>query len=122
MAVLTGVNMQKTDYVFDYSQSEIERLKCQSEMLSPITERLLHSAGVTSGMRVLDIGCGVGDVTILAADLVGPRGRVIGIDRNEPVIAAARQRLSALVFSTVAPHQHDPEAYDVPVNFAAVVC
>jgi len=122
MAVLTGVNMQKTDYVFDYSQSEIERLKCQSEMLSPITERLLHSAGVTSGMRVLDIGCGVGDVTILAADLVGPRGRVIGIDRDATVIDAARQRLSDLGFSNVDLQQHDLEAYDGPGDFDAAVC
>src|SRR4029077_12355448 len=101
MAVLTGVNMQKTDYVFDYSQSEIERLKCQSEMLSPITERLLHSAGVTSGMRVLDIGCGVGDVTILAAALVGPRCRVIGIDRDANFILPIRMLLSWLSFSNV---------------------
>jgi len=38
MAVLTGVNMQKTDFVFDYSQSEIERLnanpRCRVQSLS----------------------------------------------------------------------------------------
>jgi len=73
-------------------------------------------------MRVLDIGCGVGDVTILAADLVGPRGRVIGIDRDATVIDAARQRLSDLGFSNVDLQQHDHEAYDGPGDFDAAVC
>ncbi|MDM3975291.1 class I SAM-dependent methyltransferase [Mycobacterium marseillense] len=117
--------MQKTDtadYLFDYSGSEIERLKQQSEMLRPITERLLSSAGLTSGMRVLDIGCGAGDVTILAAELVGPRGRVIAIDRDATVINSARQRANDLGFSNVEFQQHDLETYDGPGGFDAVVC
>jgi ubiquinone/menaquinone biosynthesis C-methylase UbiE len=52
-------------------------------MLRPITERLLRSAGIEPGMRVLDIGCGAGDVSMLAAELVGSTGSVVGIDRNE---------------------------------------
>jgi ubiquinone/menaquinone biosynthesis C-methylase UbiE len=43
-------------------------------------------------MRVMDVGCGVGDTTFLAADLVGPNGFVVGIDRSPDAIATARQR------------------------------
>ena len=44
------------------------------------TARLLMEAGVRVGMRVLDVGCGPGDVTLLAASLVGAAGFVVGVD------------------------------------------
>ena len=69
-----------SDYVLGHSRPEIDRLQRQAEMLRPITERLLVAAGVEPGMRVLDIGCGPGDVSTLIADLVGPTGSVVGID------------------------------------------
>ncbi len=114
--------MQNPQYLFDYSESEIERLQRQAEMLRPITERLLNSADVGKGMRVLDIGCGAGDVTILIADRVGPTGRVVGIDRDKAVIDAARRRIRELGFSNVDFVQRDLEHYDGTGDFDAAVC
>lgn len=79
-------------YILGHAQAEIERLKTQAEMLRPITERVLLAAGIGPGMRVLDIGCGAGDVAILAAELVGTAGSVLAIDRNSQVLATARER------------------------------
>jgi ubiquinone/menaquinone biosynthesis C-methylase UbiE len=81
-----------TEYILGHSGREIQRLIHQASILRPITERLLRSAGISQGMRVLDLGCGAGDVALLAAELVGPSGSVVGIDRNQAVIAMARQR------------------------------
>jgi SAM-dependent methyltransferase len=64
----------------------------QAAILRTITERLLQSTGIGSGMRVLDLGCGAGDVLMLAAELVDPSGSVVGIDRSPQVIAVARER------------------------------
>jgi len=61
-------------------------------MLRPITERFLRSAGIDAAMRVLDLGCGAGDVSMIAAELVGPAGFVVGIDRNQEVLDVARKR------------------------------
>jgi ubiquinone/menaquinone biosynthesis C-methylase UbiE len=47
-------------------------------------------------MRVLDIGCGMGDVTMLAAQLVGPAGRVVSIDLDQASIETARRRAATL--------------------------
>jgi ubiquinone/menaquinone biosynthesis C-methylase UbiE len=80
------------EYILGHSGREIQRLVHQASILRPITERLLRSAGISQGMRVLDLGCGAGDVALLAAELVGPSGSVVGIDRNQAVIAMARQR------------------------------
>jgi SAM-dependent methyltransferase len=50
---------------------------------------MLVAAGLREGMRVLDIGCGSGAVSLLAAELTGPRGHVVAIDQSEIAIEAA---------------------------------
>lgn len=64
----------------------------QGRILRPFTERSFRAAGVVPGMRVLDLGSGVGDVALLAADIVGPGGSVIGLDRDAKVLERACQR------------------------------
>jgi SAM-dependent methyltransferase len=79
--------MGDTIYVLGHSQAEIRRLIKQASIVQATTERLLRSAGIERGMRVLDLGCGAGDVSMLAATLVGVSGSVVGIDRNAQVLA-----------------------------------
>lgn len=55
--------------------------------------RLLRDAGVGPGMKVLDLGCGTGDVSLLAAELVGPQGAVTGVDRDAAALEVARSRV-----------------------------
>ena len=70
------------DYVLGHSQREIQRLISQAAILQPVTERLLRSVKIGPGMHVLDLGCGAGDVSMLAAEFVGPTGLVVGSDSN----------------------------------------
>ncbi len=79
-------------YVLGRSETESQRLVQQSGFMRPSTERVFHKAGVATGMRVLDLGCGVGDVSFLAAEIVGPTGSVVGIDLDPGVLALARRR------------------------------
>jgi SAM-dependent methyltransferase len=65
------------------------------ELYGPGTRRVLLDAGLWRGMRVADLGCGVGMVTALLAELVGPERHVIGIDASAAQLAKARQRLPA---------------------------
>lgn len=58
-----------------------------------MTRRYLEDAGVTAGMRVMEIGCGSGDVTRILADLVGPSGAVVAIDRSREALAMAQERM-----------------------------
>ena len=80
------------NYALGHSPTEIRRLGIQAAILRPITMRLLQGLGVSPGMRILDVGCGAGDVALLAADLVGESEAVVGIDRSEAAILAARAR------------------------------
>jgi len=82
----------KEVYPFQSSDDERKRLIAQGELVAPLTRRLFERAGITTGMRVLDIGSGSGDVALLAAELVGPTGDVTGIDRDPAQVAYAEQR------------------------------
>jgi SAM-dependent methyltransferase len=66
----------------------------QSAFIRDLTEDVLTRAGLRPGMRVLDIGCGVGDVALLAGELVGPNGCVLGIDRSTAAIRTAERRVA----------------------------
>ena len=68
---VTGAEPKLAPYVFGHSDVELRRLAFQAALVEPVTRRLLVEAGVTSGMRVLDVGTGRGDVAFLVAELVG---------------------------------------------------
>jgi ubiquinone/menaquinone biosynthesis C-methylase UbiE len=82
-------------YVLGHSDAELQRLAWMSDLLRPATERMLALAGIGPGMRVLDVGCGAGDVAMLAAQLVGPSGSVTGADRSAQALALAAHRAEA---------------------------
>jgi SAM-dependent methyltransferase len=73
-------------------EDEVARLELQGGALAPATRMIFAEAGIRPGMRVLDLGCGAGDVTFVAADLVGSDGSVVGVDRSPQALARARLR------------------------------
>ena len=81
-----------SDYEFGGGEDELARLERQGRALAPATRMIFEAAGIRSGMRVVDLGCGAGDVTFVAADLVGPDGYVVGVDRSPEALAQARRR------------------------------
>jgi SAM-dependent methyltransferase len=84
--------MPTDNYLMGRSAAETQRLRAQAEIYASHTDHLLRMAGLTPGMRVLDLGCGVGDVTFAAARLVGASGAVIGVDVDAGVLTVAADR------------------------------
>jgi len=66
-----------------------------SEYLVPATEKMLDLAAVALGSRVLDVGCGSGEQTIIAARRVGPTGHILAIDIAAPMVAATEKNVAA---------------------------
>ena len=95
------------DYILGTGAAEQERLRAQGDAVGPMTERLLAQAGVGKGMRVLDLGCGAGDVAILLARLVGSSGAVLGVDRELAMLSKARERVAELGLTQVSFVQGD---------------
>ncbi|MEA2991922.1 MAG: hypothetical protein QOD40_842 [Alphaproteobacteria bacterium] len=116
-----AVKEDNRDYFLGHSDPEIKRLARQNAFYGDTTETLLRSAGLAPGMRVLDIGCGGGDVSLLAAELVGPSGFVLGIDRTEEAIGAARRRAKAEGARHVRFAVTELEAFSADAPFDALI-
>jgi len=109
-------------YPLGRSDHEARRLTLQHRIYGPGTRQLLQTAGVTSGMRVLDVGSGAGDVALLLADLVGPTGEVVGIEFAAESIAIATDRARAAgVERTVRFVQADLRDLTLDDHFDAIV-
>ncbi len=67
--------------------------------------RFFESVDISAGMRVLDVGCGDGDLSRFVAALVGPNGEVVAIDRSEPALAKAQS--------------HEANAGKAPIDYRA---
>lgn len=78
--------MAEREYFATDRRVEEERLLEQGRVLDPLTRRVFASAGLARGMRVLDLGSGAGNVSRLAAEIVGPGGSVVGVERDPDAV------------------------------------
>jgi SAM-dependent methyltransferase len=108
-------------YLMGRSARETERLIFVAKALNPVTRRLLNDAGLAPGMRVLDVGCGAGDVALLAAEMVGPTGRVVGLDANPQILRTAFDRAQAVGLDNVSFVAGDCRETLPPDPFDAIV-
>src|SRR5215213_548761 len=85
-------------YVLGSDDAEVARLDLQAGAIAPPTGLLLQAAGIGPGMRVLDLGTGLGHVAFAVADMVGPGGTVVAVDQSATLleIAEARRRAAGL--------------------------
>ncbi|MCF2573853.1 class I SAM-dependent methyltransferase [Brevibacterium sp. UCMA 11754] len=110
------------EYLFTQGDAEQQRLLAQGQLLDPITQRLLETAGLRPGSRVLDLGSGSGNVSMLAAQLVGPEGSVVGVDRNAIAASRSQKYFSAMGIDNVEFRAADVQTLDgVEDGFDAVV-
>jgi ubiquinone/menaquinone biosynthesis C-methylase UbiE len=88
----------------------------------PLALRMTAVAHVGDGQRVLDVGCGIGDPTLQVAVLVGPHGRVVGVDLVEDMLVTARERAAALGLGHVEFRGGDVASMELPPHaFDAVL-
>ncbi|MBV9022150.1 MAG: class I SAM-dependent methyltransferase [Ktedonobacteraceae bacterium] len=114
-------NQSTQTYVLGSSSEETQRLQKQAQMYLPITQRFLQEAGITAGMKVLEVGSGAGDISLLVAELVGPSGTVVGVDRNPEILETARARMQAAGHTNVSFIVEDITNLTLDTDFDAVV-
>jgi SAM-dependent methyltransferase len=79
----------------DSGRRWVARADQRDKVLGPVADVLLAAAAPSPGSRVLDIGCGCGATTLLAANAIGAVGSAIGIDLSAPMLDVARQRATS---------------------------
>ncbi|OBI92859.1 class I SAM-dependent methyltransferase [Mycobacterium sp. 1245805.9] len=111
----------ESSYVLGHADVEVQRLLLQGRLYDGYTEHALRLAGLRPGMRVLDIGSGPGDVSFVAARLVGPTGSVLGVDASAAMVELARARATEKGLATVRFTEATVDAIDLDEPVDAVV-
>lgn len=114
--------MHTPEYALGSDAVEIARLQTQAEIIAEPTALIFQRAGIRSGMRVLDLGSGPGDVAFQVARLVGADGSVVGVERDPAQLATAEQRLAASGLRNVTFRQGDARTFTDDEPFDAAVC
>ena len=118
---MEGHTGSERPYVLGNQAEELDRLDHQASVIERPTRLLLQAAGLAPGMRVLDLGTGLGHVARLAGELVGPGGSVLGIDRSGEALTAARQRSQHAGATHVTFVEGDTCAWRASEPFDAIV-
>jgi len=105
----------------DRVRQESLRLLLQAAVYDPLTRRFLAEAGLSSGMRVLDVGSGPGSVSLVVSDIVGPEGTVVGIESSAAMVELARRRVRNVGRTNIEFVQGNAESPDLSGPFDAVV-
>lgn len=88
----SGTHMNQNQSIgYRWAHGEAEEQQRLHRLMETGTAALLRQAGLREGMRVADIGCGVGLMTLRLAEEVGPAGLVVGLDEDEAQLSLARQ-------------------------------
>jgi ubiquinone/menaquinone biosynthesis C-methylase UbiE len=109
-------------YVIRGGKEGYERLLLLARDRWPDTAALFQRAGLSPGMRCIDLGCGGGEVTFEIAGLVAPGGSVTGVDMDAIKLGLARRKAAQSGLGHVEFRQLDVADWDEPGSYDAVYC
>jgi ubiquinone/menaquinone biosynthesis C-methylase UbiE len=104
--------MSEKTYVIGTHDAEIERLGVQHRVWSASVLDFWRKAGLTEGMSVIDAGAGPGHATLDLAEIVGPTGKVIAIERSRRFLDALEQRATARGLTNIRTIEADVLDFD----------
>ncbi|MDH3685700.1 MAG: class I SAM-dependent methyltransferase [Myxococcales bacterium] len=91
-----GPNAQQIEYWNEISGDKwVAMNDVIDAQIEPLGSAAIDHAGVRTGERVLDVGCGCGQTTLQLAARVGSTGAVRGVDISAPMLARAQERVDA---------------------------
>ena len=106
------------DYVLGTHDDEIARLALQHRVWRAHSSDAWRRAGFTVGQTLIDLGCGPGWATLDLAEIVGPTGRVIAIDRSRRFLDTLEATAHTRRLSNIEVIEGDLDEYELPTNTA----
>jgi SAM-dependent methyltransferase len=83
-------------YPIAVGKADADRLALLNRLYNPNSCAFIQRTGLSSGMQVLEVGCGTGETACWLARQVGPAGQVVAIDQSEQQLALARAKAHQL--------------------------
>lgn len=115
--------MAERDYVLGTHDVEIQRLGLQHRVWRAEVLAGWHRVGIRAGWNVLDVGSGPGYATVDLAEIVGPDGRVVGVERSERFLQFAQEQCTLLGLDQVEFLERDLMEEGLgPTEFDAAWC
>jgi SAM-dependent methyltransferase len=102
------------DYVLGTHDEELTRLGLQHRVWRSVVLDCWQKAGITVGKRVLDVGAGPGYATVDLAEIVGPAGEVVALERSHNFVNAMEETCRARSLTNVKIHELDLMTDDLP--------
>lgn len=102
------------DYILGTGDAELRRLDLQHRLWRPTVLAAWRRAGLGAGSRVLDVGAGPGFAALDLAELVGPTGRVVAVERAPHFTAAARAQATERGLAQLEVHDLDLMTDELP--------
>jgi SAM-dependent methyltransferase len=114
---------KKDDYVLGTHDEEIARLGLQHRVWRPVVLQCWQRAGIRAGLRVVDVGAGPGYVTVDLAEIVGPAGEVMAVERSPRFLAVTKAMCESRGFANVKFQEADLMEQDIEgAGFDAAWC
>jgi SAM-dependent methyltransferase len=127
LAVADAIGERVTRYILDGSDGDLRRLLGIAQVLEAMAGRAFQRVGIEKGWSAIECGCGpIGGLAVLA-ELVGPSGRVMGVDFGEATVERARSIVATLELENVqviAADVHDVDVDELggPFDLAYTRC
>jgi len=83
--------------------------------------RAVQALGLRAGDSVIDIACGTGLNFPLIEEVIGPGGRIVGVDLTDAMLAKAQDRVAANGWSNISLVQADAAAFEFPGGVDAIL-
>lgn len=103
-----------TVYILATGQRDVDRLRILNQAYGPASHAVLRQAGLAEGLRIAEVGCGVGNMSCWLARAVGQSGSVVGLDKDSAQIEQARRQAAELGLTNVTFQEGDAYAPGLP--------
>src|SRR5215213_217081 len=114
---------QSEHYILATGGKDVKRLRLLHDVYGPGTESLFQRVGLRDGQRVVEIGCGSGNIACWVAQQIAPNGSVMAIDISPEQIEVARQQAQRLNLRNIEFQVADAYSPRLPVgSFDLVYC
>jgi SAM-dependent methyltransferase len=105
-----------TEYTLALSDAEVARYRRMANLARAAELSDWTDAGVVPGATVADVGCGPAAVSVVLAEIVGPQGRVIGVERDPQALTQARSMVERAGMGNVDLRAGDAEETGIPAG------
>ncbi|MEM9243338.1 MAG: class I SAM-dependent methyltransferase [Pseudomonadota bacterium] len=105
------------NYLLGIDRGTLKRYQLFNQVYQPVTEEVFAKLAIKPDMRVLEVGCGIGQTACYMAEHVVPQGHVVAFDMSADLVEIAKQQAIAMGINNITFHCSKAETFDYPARY-----